>query len=59
LPEGSGERSIRIGQYGNLEVFVIDPYSIALSKLERGFDTDFDELAFLVQQSLVTLVELE
>lgn len=59
LPEGSGERSIRIGQFGNLEVFVADPYSIALSKLERGFDTDFDDLVFLVRRNLVTLDEVE
>jgi len=29
LPDGSSERSIRIGQFGNLEVYVTDPYSIA------------------------------
>ena len=59
LPEGSHDRNIRIGQFGNLEVFVTDPYSIALSKLERGFDTDFDDLVFLVQHGLVSLEELE
>lgn len=59
LPEGSAERSIRIGQFGNLEVFVADPYSIALSKLDRGFDTDFDDIVFLIQRSHITLVELE
>jgi hypothetical protein len=59
LPDGSQERSIRIGQYGNLEVFVADPYSIALSKLDRGFDTDFDDLVFLVRQNLVQVELLE
>lgn len=39
LPEGNEERVIRIGQFGNLEVFVADPYSIALSKLDRGLGT--------------------
>lgn len=53
LPEGSDERSIRIGQFGNLEVFVADPYSIALSKLDRGFDTDLDDIVFLVQKGFV------
>jgi hypothetical protein len=42
LPMGSTERQIHIGQFGNLEIYVADPYSIALSKLDRGFDTDFD-----------------
>lgn len=59
LPDGSEERTIRIGQFGNLEVFVADPYSIALSKLDRGFDTDFDDLVFLVRQNLVEIQLLE
>lgn len=33
--------------------------SIALSKLDRGFDTDFDDIIFLIQQNLVSLNELE
>jgi len=59
LPEGSPERSIRIGQFGNLEVFVADPYNIALSKIDRGYDTDLDDVVFLVQHNHVTLGELE
>ncbi|MCX6082324.1 MAG: hypothetical protein NTW32_22580 [Chloroflexi bacterium] len=59
LPDGSEERTIRIGQFGNLEVFVADPYSIALSKLDRGFDTEFDDLVFLVQKNIVEFQLLE
>jgi hypothetical protein len=59
LPEGSEERSIRIGQFANLEVFVADPYSIALSKLDRGFDTDLADIVFLIQEKFVILDELE
>lgn len=59
LPEGSEERIIRIGKFGNLDVFVADPYSIALSKLERGFDTDLDDILFLIHNGLVDLDELE
>lgn len=59
LPEGSNERNIRIVQFGNLEVYVADPYSIALSKLDRGFDTDLDDIVFLVQRKHVNLEELE
>ncbi len=59
LPAGSAERSIRIGQFGNLEVYVADPYSIALGKLDRGFDTDLDDVVFLVQRGFVDLDELE
>jgi hypothetical protein len=58
LPKGSDKRSIRIGQFGNLEVYVADPYSIALSKLDRGFDTDLADIVFLVQSGYVNLQEL-
>jgi hypothetical protein len=59
LPTGSADRSIRIGQFGNLEVYVADPYSIALSKLDRGFDTDLEDVVFLVQRGFVDLKELD
>ena len=59
LPEGSSERVIRIGTFGNLEVFVADPYSIALSKLDRGFDTDLGDIVFLVQSGRVDFSRFE
>lgn len=59
LPDGSTDRSIRIGQYGNLEIYVADPYSIALSKLDRGIETDFEDIIFLIQRNHITLNELE
>jgi hypothetical protein len=59
LPKDSDKRNIHIGRFGKLDVYVADPYSIALSKLDRGFDTDFDDIVFLIQQNLVTLDELE
>ena len=57
--EGSTDRDIRIGRFGNLEVFVADPYSIALSKLDRGFDTDLDDIVFLLRRKLIEMAELE
>jgi hypothetical protein len=59
LPTGSTKCQIRIGQFGNLEIYFADPYSIALSKLDRGFDTDFEDIIFLIQLNLVSLNELE
>jgi len=59
LPAGSDRRKIRIGKYGNMDVYVADPYSIALSKLDRGFDTDVDDILFLIQNNHVELKELE
>jgi hypothetical protein len=58
LPDGNEQRSIRIGQFGNLEVYVIDPYCIALSKLDRGLFTDFDDIIFLIKNDYIILEEL-
>ena len=44
LPQDSDSRHRFIGRFGNLIVYVFDPYSIAISKLDRGFETDPHEL---------------
>ena len=59
LPPGSEERAIRIDTFGNLETFVADPYSIAISKLVRGLDTDLADIVFLIQKEYIDLAELE
>lgn len=59
LPEGHENRAIHIGQFENLEIFVIDPYSIALSKVDRGSFTDYDDILFLIKSGYITIVELE
>jgi hypothetical protein len=38
---------------GDLEVFDFDPYSQALSKLERGFELDLRDVAEMVSASQV------
>lgn len=58
LPSGSDERHIHVGTFGNLRVFVFDPYSIALSKLDRGFDSDIEDVVFLVRERFVKLETL-
>lgn len=59
LPEGNEKRNIYIGQFANLEIYVIDPYSIAFSKIDRGLFTDFDDIVFLIKNNYITLEELE
>ena len=59
LPEGNEQRGIHIGQFGNVDVFIFDPYSIALSKLDRGSDRDLDDIVFLIQHNQISAVELE
>ncbi len=59
LPKGNADRIIHIGQFGNLKIYVAEPYSIALSKLDRGADTDYDDIIFLIQNNYVNKDELE
>ncbi len=59
LPVGSDQRALHIGRFGNLNVYVADPYSIALSKLDRGLDTDIDDIVFLVNNGFVETQKLE
>ena len=40
VPDAAQSRHQYVEQFGNVQVFVFDPYSIALSKLARGFETD-------------------
>jgi hypothetical protein len=59
LPNGAAQRHKRMGQFGQLEVYVFDPYSIALSKIARGFETDLEDVVFLLRRKLIALKELE
>jgi len=59
LPAGSSERAIFYAKFENLAVFIADPYSIALSKLERGFDTDIEDIIFLIQHAYIEFAELK
>jgi hypothetical protein len=59
LPEGNETRNIYIGQFANLEIYVIDPYSIAFSKIDRGLFTDFDDIVFLINNNYINFEELE
>jgi hypothetical protein len=48
LALGDEKREIPVGTFGKLEVSIIDPYVIALTKLDRGFDTDLEDVIFLI-----------
>jgi hypothetical protein len=58
-PAGAQERSVSVGQFGKIEVYVFDPYTIALSKIDRGFDTDIEDVVFLIRRNLITFEQLE
>lgn len=59
LPREAQQRQLPIGLYGTLHVYILDPYTIALSKIDRGFDTDIEDIIFLFRQGLITLPQLE
>ncbi len=47
LPDGADERSLLLGVFGSISVRIFDPYSIALSKLDRGTKIDLQDDARL------------
>jgi len=59
LPDGAESRHRQVGQFGGLSVCVFDPYSIALSKIDRGFEADLQDVVFLIRQGIVNLEQLE
>lgn len=59
LPPGAEARRHFIGRFGQVDVYVYDLYTIALSKIARGFETDMDDVVFLVKSNLIDLSELQ
>lgn len=59
LASGAEERSVFVGEFSSLRVYIFDPYAIALSKVERGFDTDIEDILFLIRRGDVDYPELE
>jgi hypothetical protein len=59
LPSDAATRHRYVGQFGKLTVYVFDPYSIALSKVERGFKTDIDDVVFMLRHRIIALSALE
>jgi hypothetical protein len=53
LPSGWEERSPSIGREGKLVFRHFDPYSQALSKLERGHDRDLEDVQAMIEHRLV------
>ena len=58
LPAGYRERSQFIGRYGKLDVFHFDLYSTALSKIERGNESDFADVLALLQTDRLEMAKL-
>jgi hypothetical protein len=59
LPPRAHERRRLVGRYAQLDVYVFDLYSIALSKIARGFESDLEDVLFLLQRRLIEFEALE
>lgn len=59
LPPQAYERRRWVGHYGQLDVYVFDPYTIALSKIARGFEADLEDVMFMLHEGLIEFGELE
>ena len=59
MPAGWRERSIFVGRYGTLDIFHFDLYSVALSKIERGTERDFQDVVALIATAVSTVQRLD
>jgi hypothetical protein len=59
LPQNALKRRRFIGRFDHLDFFVYDLYTIALSKISRGFESDFEDVLFLLRKNFINLPELE
>jgi hypothetical protein len=59
LPPMARERRQLVGYFGQLGVYIFDPYSIALSKIARGFESDMEDVIFMLHSGVIELGELE
>jgi hypothetical protein len=59
LPPEALQRRRFVGQFRNLDVYIFDLYSIALSKIARGFEADIEDALFMLAKKLIAFDELE
>jgi hypothetical protein len=59
LPQGAYDRRQIVGRFGEIEVYIFDPYTIALSKIARGFEADLEDVLFMLGEGLIEFAELE
>jgi len=59
LPPGAEARRRFVGKFGQVEVYIFDLYSIALSKIARGFESDLEDVEFMLKENLIFWDQLE
>ncbi|MBP7692359.1 MAG: hypothetical protein KA764_10600 [Anaerolineales bacterium] len=58
LPAGHEKRHRFLGQFGSVAVYLFDPYSIAVMKIDRAFDSDMEDVRFLLAAGEIDLAAL-
>lgn len=53
IPPETEQRRRFVRRYGQVDIYIFDPYSIALSKIARGFESDLEEVEFLLSQGFI------
>lgn len=59
MPPEAEQRRRFVGRYGQVDVYIFDLFSIALSKIARGFESDLEDVEFLLKQELIGWEALE
>lgn len=59
LPAGHENRHLYVGRFGSIEVFHFDPYSTALSKIERGRTQDLEDVLRLLRTGTIQWASLD
>jgi hypothetical protein len=59
MPAGADARHRLIGRYSLLTAYVLDPYSMAVMKVDRAFPSDMEDVQFLLENGHIKLGLLE
>jgi hypothetical protein len=59
LPPNANARRRVVGKFGHLDIYIFDLYSIALSKIARGFEADLEDVMFMLREGLIQFSALE
>ena len=57
-PSDAAQRHRYVGRFGAIDVYIYDPYTIALSKLARGLESDIQDVLFLLQNDVIEMEKL-
>jgi hypothetical protein len=58
LPPGAADRAEFVGRHGSIDVYLFDPYTLALSKLARGHERDLADVRALIVAAVIDVRRL-